>query len=144
MREVLSGRLWIGHANDARSPRCLLEAGVRAVVDVAIEEPPASLPREMTYVRFPLVDGEGNDSVVLRLAVSTVVGLLDGEVPTLVACSAGLSRSPTLASFALAGHERRTPQQALVRIAAAGPVRVNAVLWQSLEKAVQPSIPFPD
>ena len=59
MREVPSASLWIGNALDARDTSRLLAAGFEAVIDLAIEEPPCALPREMVYGRFPLVDGEG-------------------------------------------------------------------------------------
>jgi len=87
MREALPAQLWLGNAVDGRDVRQLFQAGVRAVVDLAAEELPASLPREVIYCRFPLIDSAGNSSDVIRLAVSTLVKLLRQRVCTLVCCS---------------------------------------------------------
>jgi len=48
MREVRPG-LWIGNALESRDLTRVLELGMEALVDLAIEEPPASLVRELTY-----------------------------------------------------------------------------------------------
>ena len=57
-----SYRLYVvaGSCRDVRDPSKLLEAGISAVVDLALNEPPAMLPRELVYCRFPLIDGFGN------------------------------------------------------------------------------------
>ena len=47
MRRIRDLPLWIGHAGDVRNTRLVLETGIRAVVDLAIEEPPAALAREL-------------------------------------------------------------------------------------------------
>jgi len=104
MREIHSTRLWTGNAREARDAEALFAAGISAVVDVAYEEPPAQLPRQLVYCRFPLVDGPDNDPLLLRLALLTTVELLRAETRTLVACSAGMSRSPTIAICAAALH----------------------------------------
>ncbi len=57
--------------------------------------------RDLVYCRFPLVDGAGNDARILKMAVHTVAELLRKEVKTLVFCSAGMSRAPSIAAAAL-------------------------------------------
>ena len=94
MRQVGEYPLWIGTARDARDIRAVLDADIEAVVDLAMEEPPVALTRELVYLRFPLLDGEGNPVWLLRSAVVAVSQLIAARVPTLVACSAGMSRSP--------------------------------------------------
>ena len=98
MREV-HPKLWIGNALEARDLARVLELEIEALVDLAIEEPPASLVRELTYCRIPLLDGAGNPPEKLRLAVETVTSLLRAQTPTLVACGAGMSRSQALGSL---------------------------------------------
>ena len=44
MREIIPGRLRLGNAGDERDPTRLLEAGIVAVVNVAVEEPSSSMP----------------------------------------------------------------------------------------------------
>jgi protein-tyrosine phosphatase len=132
MREILSQRLWIGNAREARDVRGVLDLGIVAVIDLAMEEPPISYPRDVTYCRFPLVDGGGNSAAVLRAAVATTVEFLRSNVPTLVACSAGMSRSPALVAAALSRTEAITPEDALQQITAFGPHDVSLSLWREL------------
>jgi protein-tyrosine phosphatase len=135
MHEVVAQRLWIGNARDARTPQALFESGIAAVVDLAYEESIAVLPREIVYCRFPLTDGSGNDAHLLQLAVDTVVKLLAGETPTLVACGAGMSRSPAVAAAALSIHVGEPADRSLSRIAEVRPHDVSPVLWRELLEA---------
>ncbi len=132
MRRVDRYRLWLGYAGDARDLRRLFDLGIRAVVQLAAEEPPAVTPRELILLRFPLIDGEGNEPVLLRLAVGSIVELLRADVPTLVCCGAGMSRSPALAAAAMAMLERREPDDCLREIASAAPADVSPGLWNEL------------
>jgi hypothetical protein len=50
MHEIIPQKVWIGHAGDLQHPRTLNEADILAVVDLAVNEPPAQLPREMIYL----------------------------------------------------------------------------------------------
>ena len=102
MNEVHDRLLWVGSAFDLRSPRELFDNEILAVVDVSLEEAPAQLPRQLMYCRFPLNDGGGNDPRLLRISVQTVVAFLNAGITTILGCSAGMSRSPTIAAFALA------------------------------------------
>ncbi|MEO1998677.1 MAG: protein phosphatase [Planctomycetaceae bacterium] len=132
MHQIQPHLLWVGHAFDVREPRPVFDAEIAAVVDVAFEEPPAQLPRQLIYCRFPLNDGGGNDASVLLQAVQTIVDLIDSGTRTMVACSAGMSRSPTLAAFALAAHLNQTPADVLSRIADVKSLEVNGILWNDV------------
>jgi len=133
MHEILSGRLWLGHALDIRNPAELFNQQIAAVVDLAYEEPAAQLPREMIYCRFPLNDGGGNGEERLRLAVSTLVELLRSGTRALVGCSAGRSRSPVIAAFAMAAYLGELPEEALQRIATIKPLEIHSHLWTALQ-----------
>src|SRR5689334_1529287 len=102
MRQIPSCSLWLGHAGDARALRGVLSAGILAVVDLAVNEPPAPVTRELVHCRFPLLDGPGNSPWLVRLAVLTVAELVRVGVPTLVSCSAGMSRSLVIAGATVA------------------------------------------
>lgn len=130
MREVVPGALWIGNARDARDPRELHEAGVAAVVDLAREEPPANLGREFVLVRVPLVDGPDNDPALLSLAVETVAAIHARGLPLLVACSAGLSRSPSIVAAALARVRGTSPETELTGLGERIPLDVSPALWR--------------
>ncbi|MEM7477012.1 MAG: dual specificity protein phosphatase [Planctomycetota bacterium] len=138
MHEIQTNLLWIGHAFDIRAldsqqPRALFEAGIEAVVDVAYEEAPAYLPRQLIYCRFPLNDGGGNEPAHLLQCVQTLGDFLSSGTRTLVACSAGMSRSPTIAAFALAKHLSQTPDEILVRIAEKRSLEIKPSLWSDVE-----------
>jgi protein-tyrosine phosphatase len=102
MRDVVAGKLWIGNAGDARDVRRVLSAGIAAVIDLAMEEPPAVYPREIVCCRIPLLDGPDNPQARLRFAITTAAELIRARVPTLIACSGGMSRAPSVAAAALA------------------------------------------
>ncbi len=129
MRRIADLPLWIGTALDARDLRGIHDTGIEAVVDLAMDEPPAHPPRELVYLRFPLVDNEGNPAWLLRAAIEALTGLLKADVPTLVACSAGASRSPAIAAIALARWKGFSPEEALKRT---GPGDVSVALWRDL------------
>lgn len=66
MRKIFDLPLWLGNARDARDYARLFELEIQAVVDLAMEERPEPPPRELIWLRFPLVDGGGNSPVLLR------------------------------------------------------------------------------
>ncbi|GAB5405953.1 MAG: hypothetical protein Aurels2KO_41840 [Aureliella sp.] len=137
MHEIHPKLLWIGHALDVREPRGLFDVGVTAVVDVAYEEPPAPVPRQLIYCRFPLNDGGGNDPKLLLQALRTTTDLLRENTRTLVACSAGMSRSPTIATFALAFHLAESPDEVVSRIASVRSLDLKPQLWKACLAAYQ-------
>lgn len=124
--------LSLGHAGDVRDLSAIHAAGIEIIVDLAAEEPPAVLSRNLVYCRFPLLDGGDNPDWLLRLAVETVAGAIRNGIPCLVGCSAGLSRTPAIAAFALARGMSLTVDDALRRVAAAGPVAIAPGLWHQL------------
>src|SRR5689334_4341784 len=93
MRQIGNRTLWLGHSGDMRDSRSLMAAGVEAMIELADSEPFTVLPRELIRCRFPLSDGGSNPPWLIRLAAETVVALIREEVPTLVGCANGLSRS---------------------------------------------------
>ena len=135
MLEAHEKLLWIGNAIEIRDPKLLFDLEIEAVVDVAYEEPPAQIPRGMIYCRFPLIDGDGNEPRVLSKTLITTSGLLQLGFQTVIACSAGMSRSPTVASHALGLHLGKVPQEILERIANQHALEVNPRLWSEMSKA---------
>jgi hypothetical protein len=132
MRTIAPHSLWLGHVGDARDLRGVLNAGIAALVDLALNEPPATVTRELVYCRFPLVDGSGNAPWLLRAAVETTAGLLHSETPTLVYCASGMSRSLVIAAAAIARLTNRSPDHCLAEIALTGPHDVSPALWQDV------------
>lgn len=125
--------MWVGHAGDVRDVKALHAAGIQAVVTLAIEETPTSLPREFVSCRFPLIDGPGNPFWLCRLAIDTTAELIRSGVPTLIACGAGMSRSPGVAAMALSRVDRCTPDEALALLIQSGPLDISPGLWGDLQ-----------
>jgi protein-tyrosine phosphatase len=125
--------LWIGHAGDGRDSHAVIDAGIQAIVQVAQEEPPLQLPRELIYCRFPLLDSAGNDMKVLNLAITMLANLVERHVPTLVCCGGGMSRSPCLAAAAVSMIYQEEPDECLKQIAEHHPHDVVPGLWSEVK-----------
>ena len=54
MRNVEGYSLWLGHVGDVVEPEAIIANGILAVVDLALNEPPASLPRDLDLLSFPI------------------------------------------------------------------------------------------
>lgn len=136
MRRVGEYPLWVGTARDARDMRAVHDAGIEAVVDLAMMCPTATPTRELVYLRFPLVDGAGNPPWLLSSAVRTVSNLLWHGVPTLVACDGGMSRSLAVAALAMYSASQPNPPEDYLRLVAGdGPADVHPVLWAELKRS---------
>ena len=135
MREILPNQLWIGNAGDGRDPERLLAAGVVAVINLAAEEPSPVLPRSMVYCHFPLMDGAQDGQGILDVTIQTVVSLLTAQIPTLVYCGAGMSRSPAIVAAALSIVQCGSPEEKLREIVAGHPHDVSPHLWEAICRA---------
>jgi hypothetical protein len=129
--------LWVGHAGDGRDVAALLDRGIQAVVQLALEEEPLRLPRELVSLRFPLSDGGGNRLEVLRLALVATSSLIGMEVPTLVCCGLGLSRAPAVAAGALALLGGETHEARLIEVARHRRCDLSPALWRDVVAAVE-------
>ena len=143
MYEVITGQLWIGHAIVARDIRRLLNLGVAALIDLAIEELPPPLTRELIYLRIPLTDGSGNSLEQLSLAIETCAQLIQRRIPSLIFCGAGMSRSPAIAAAAWSLVGRRPADEVLQQIIRGQPHDVSPALWQDVREATQ-TMPIPN
>ena len=137
MRRIDGQPLWIGTARDARAIKEVLDAGIEAVVDLAMLCEPVKPPRELVYLRFPLVDGGGNPPWLICAAVHAVEGLVRLRVPTLVACDGGMSRSVVIAASGMWFQTPAvSPDEVLRRVAASGPADVHPALWADVKRYV--------
>jgi protein-tyrosine phosphatase len=136
MRQIADSSLFIGHAGDLHDVRSLHAAGIAAVLDLAANEPPATLTRDLIYCRLPLVDGAGNPEWLLRAAVVLLASFEREKIPCATCCSGGMSRSPAIAAAALAAARSIPAKVALEQVAAAGPIDVSPGLWRDVEAAI--------
>lgn len=133
MHEAIAGQLWIGNAMEARDTRRLLDLGIAALIDLAIEELPPPLVREIIYCRIPLTDGGGNRPDQLSLAIATVASLLRGQIPCFVFCGAGMSRSPAIAAAACSIAKGCEADEMLQQIVADHPHDISPQLWSDVK-----------
>ncbi len=133
MQQITPYSLWLGHIGDVNRPEQISQAGIQALVDLADNEKPTLVFRDLVYCRIPIVDGAGNAEWLLRLAVETVAALLRANVSTLVFCSAGLSRSPSIAAASISSVEGKPLAFGLARLRGAGSFDISPALWSNLE-----------
>ena len=79
-----------------------------------------------------MLDGADNPRWRLRMAMWAVEELVGNSVPTLVACSAGMSRSPAVVAVVIAQFKGTRSEDEL---AALRPVDVSPGLWRTLQPA---------
>lgn len=137
MRKIDGYELWVGHAGSVPHGSSLARTGIAAVVDLAMNETPRTFGREAISCRFPLTDGGGNTPGLVVAAVTAVAGLLQARVPTLVYCSMGLSRSPSIAAGALALASGRPEAECLALVTRGAPADVSPAMWAQVLAAVQ-------
>jgi protein-tyrosine phosphatase len=111
-----------------------MDAGILAVVDLAYEELPPNLPRSIVYCRFPILDGRQNSRQILVMAIETVVALLKKEIPTLVYCSAGMSRSPAVVAAALSILDGSIIDERLRQVVSGHPHDISPQLWEEVRE----------
>src|SRR5437899_742747 len=117
MQQIPPHKMWIGTTGDLRDWRRLYDVGISAVVHLPYEDLPPALPHDLVLCRFPLVDGDDNNTQVLRAAVMGLTQLLEEEFACLVCCRAGVSRSPAIAAAALSCLTHRSFEESLHEIA---------------------------
>ena len=132
MTQVDPYPFWLGHKGEGDDSRPIFDRGIKASVDLALEEPPTHPPRELIYLRFPSLDGAGNRGELLFLAVSTVATLLKMRIPLLMTCGGGVSRSPAVAAAALSIVDGQTPEECLRRVVKQHASDVSPGLWNEI------------
>jgi hypothetical protein len=133
MNQIHPYLLRVGHGGDCHNVEALFEHGVRAVVELAWEDAPVMLPRDLIACRFPLIDGPGNQPDALRLAINTIVQLLREQVSVLVCCGSGVSRAPALAAAALSRFTGKPLAECLQEVTRHRHADVHPALYEHLE-----------
>ena len=134
IHHVLDSTLCVGDAISARNLKTIYEHEFAAVVDLALNEPPAVLGRDVIYCRFPLSDDDSNRDEVVAAAIVCLCGLIRQRLKVLVACSAGMSRSPVIAAASIAMTTGDELGETLLRVVAQGPHDVSATFLTSVER----------
>jgi protein-tyrosine phosphatase len=133
MNQIVPYLLRVGHIGDGENFKVLFDEGVQAVVQLAWEETPLLLPRDLMLFRIPLIDGPGNRPEPLRLAIATVAQLLREQISTLVCCHAGMSRAPALAAAGLARFTGKPLSECLQLVTQHRHADVHPALYEHLD-----------
>jgi hypothetical protein len=136
MNKIEPYPVWIGHGGEAHDFRHLFDLGIEAVVELAVEEPSFPPRRDMIACRFPLIDGVGNPSHVVALAVRTVAALITAKVPVLVCCGGGMSRAPAVVAAALALIHHEPPEACLKRVTLHHHSDVSPGFWSDVTQTM--------
>lgn len=136
MRRIAKYGLWVGNVGDLRDAHTIIASGIEAIVELADSEPFANLPRQLIRCRFPMSDGGDNSQCLLRLAAETVATFLRNDIPVLICCSAGMSRSLCVAAAGLALVESLPLSQTLLTVSALGPVDISPGLLLQVQQAL--------
>lgn len=137
MRRVHPHQLWIGHSLSTRDAALLRAEGIRALVDVAGNPPPAGLTADFQYQRIPIADGSENSAETLRHAIQLVAALIRDGVPVMVACAAGMSRSPSIAAAGLALATGIHADECLRLVTQDAPSNVSPSLWAAIRRVIE-------
>jgi protein-tyrosine phosphatase len=140
MTQISPHLLWVGHAGDGRDYAAVFRNGIRALVQLSAEDPPERPPRELVYVRVPLIDGAGNDLEHVRLAVEIVTHLLRRRIPTLVFCGGGMSRSPAVTAATIALVHGKDFDDCLREVSRQKPVDLSPGLWTDLRGVLDETV----
>jgi protein-tyrosine phosphatase len=132
MNQIIPYLLRVGHNGDGLDFKALFDQGVQAVVQVAAEEPPLMLPRDLIFCRIPLADGPGNRPDSLRLAIETMAHLLRERVSTLVCCGSGVSRAPVLAAAGLSRFTLKPLSECLQLVTSHRHADVHPALYEQI------------
>ena len=117
--------LFVGTAADATDDSALETYGVTTVVSLT-HETPSFAEEEPTLRSIPLIDGPQHNREQFRKAVEETVAALAADGSVLVHCSAGASRSLTVAATALALSQDMELEDTLKQVAVDILTRVNA------------------
>ena len=88
------------------------------------------------YCRVPLIDGSENTQERLIFVIQAGVFLVQDRVTTLIACSAGMSRSPAIAAAVVSVLRQRPPDAVLADIMEGAPADVSPGLWAAVKQAL--------
>jgi protein-tyrosine phosphatase len=135
VRQIADLPLWVGHVGNLRDLQAILAVGIEAVVELADNEPPAMLPRDMVHCRFPISDAGETTAWLLRLAVNAVAALVKAGKPTMVCCSSGMNRSVAIAAAGVAIAKEMSLDAALNALTRSGAVDVSPRLLAALREA---------
>jgi protein-tyrosine phosphatase len=114
--DAVADDLYVGTAADATDDSLLETHGVTTIVSLT-HETPRPTTQDLTLRSIPLIDGPQHSREQFTKAVEETLAALAADGSVLVHCSAGASRSPTVAATALALAQDMDLEDALQQVA---------------------------
>jgi atypical dual specificity phosphatase len=108
--DEVAPNLFVGTLADAGNRALLQEHGVDSVVSLTYGDPESGFPVPVS--KCAMMDGPRNKQETFRTAVQAVLAGLERGETTLVHCSRGASRSPSVAATAVALHTESSIEEA--------------------------------
>lgn len=115
MDRVDSG-LFVGTLEDANDLKLLRENGLSTIVSLTYEKPASDSDMDIEVEHVPMMDGPQNDTELFQRAVTLTVSRLKKGDRVLVHCSAGASRSPSVAATEMAIYRGISLEEAFEQI----------------------------
>lgn len=100
--DAVADGLFVGTLAAAGNESLLHEHGITAIVSLTYCEPESGFPSEIPVADRPMKDGPQNEQTSFERAVAETLRRLEAGDTVLVHCSAGASRSPSVAATSLA------------------------------------------
>ena len=114
--DSVSDDLFVGTVEDATDDSALETHSVTTIISLT-HETPSFTEQELTIHSIPLIDGPQHNRQQFTKAVEETIAALEADGGVLVHCSAGASRSPTVAATALALSQDMELEDALQQVA---------------------------
>jgi atypical dual specificity phosphatase len=131
----ITDQIAIGNYREAGDRAALAAQRIRSVLslDGTLSTPHAAGLGVVEVVGYRLIDGEGNDPRIFRLAIDDLQRLIEVSPPVLVHCHAGRSRSAAVvAAYLMRAHHLR-PDETLARVASKRAINITPELLELLD-----------
>jgi protein-tyrosine phosphatase len=133
--------LYVGKYTDTLNETILTNHGIEALLELHEPAPQPQIPS----LFLPFHDGEPLNAAFLKQAIAFVQEHSGAGQRVMVACSAGISRSPMIATAAIKVIENRSLHDALNEVRAKHPRAMpDHIHWEGLCAYFDESIPFWD
>lgn len=136
----VSDNLLVADIQQAGDPERYRQYGIKHAIKLSYESPYDELnegyPDGVEVHDYAMMDGPRNNQETMTEAVRTTANLIQSGDRVVVYCSAGASRSPSVAAVALAVAQDVNIQEAEKRVWEERNIRAHQDVWENAQRAV--------
>lgn len=136
MNKITEG-LYVGDIRDASNTKQYYRYEIDAAVKLSHKAPDGGYLDHVEVHDHSMIDGPQNDQGSMTEAVRATADLLSKGETVFVHCSAGASRSPSVAAAALAVLKGVDVQEAGEQVRDARQIQVHPDVWENAQRAVE-------